>query len=211
IKPYTAILLPYFLLKRKFKIFIFSLLFIFLFFLFPFLSYGFERNFQLIKDWLKTIFSSTPHLLISNDNVSIMGMFSKWLGIGSLSLLLSILTVIFLVSLFIYAVKKGKESKSPEHLEISILLIFIPLFSPQGWDYVFLLSLPAIMILVNNFSELPRFFRVLTATSFILVGLTLFDIMGRRAYEEFMRLSVITIAYFVIISSLFYLRIRKIA
>ena len=37
-----------------------------------------------------------------------------------------------------------------------LLLTLIPLLSPQGWDYVFLVSTPAIMLLVNYEDRLPR-------------------------------------------------------
>lgn len=210
-KPYSIVSLPYLLLKRKISSFLYLTFFIVILFLLPSLVYGFYGNFQLIKGWLHTIFSSTPHLLVSNDNVSIMGMFSKWFGVGKLSLILSI-WVIFLLSVsFIWAMIKGRSLKDPEPLELSVILIFIPLFSPQGWDYVFLLSLPAVMILVNYYQEFPIILKILIPVTLFTIGFSLFDLMGRRAYEKFMEISVITIAYFVIIVSLFYLRFKKVA
>lgn len=211
VKPYSAISLPYLLLKKRFKPFIFLSFLILLFLILPSIVYGWEGNFQLFKGWLKTIYSSTPHLLVSNDNVSVMGMFSKWFGVGKLSFTLSIFTILILLLLFVLSVFKGKALKSPDPLEISILLILIPLLSPQGWDYVFLLSLPSLMILVNSFKELPFTLKILIAISFFTIGFSLFDLMGRRAYEKFMEISVITIAYFAIIFSLFYLRMKRIA
>lgn len=209
-KPYSAISLPYLLIKKRFLPLIYSTLLMISFLLIPSFFYGIKGNFSLIKSWLITIFSSASHLLISNDNVSVMGMFSKWFGIGNLSFILSILTILFLLFLFSVAVLKGKGSNSPDNLEISILLIFIPLFSPQGWDYVFLLSLPAVMIAINYYDKLPFALKIFIAISLITIGFSLFDLMGRKAYEKFMELSVITITYFVIIFSLFYMRIRKI-
>ncbi len=211
VKPYSAISLPYLLLKKRFKTFIYLSFLIILFFLFPSIVYGWGGNSQLIKGWLKTIYFSTPHLLVSNDNVSVMGMFSKWFGVGKISFLLSIFTILILLFLFILLILKGKTLKFPDPLEISILLIFIPLLSPQGWDYVFLLSLPSLMILVNSFRELPLSLKILIAISFFTIGFSLFDLMGREAYEKFMEISVITIAYFAIIFSLFYLRMKRIA
>ncbi len=212
IKPYSAIILPYLFIKRKFFVFIISFIFMLFFLLLPSFIYGFKDNIQLINEWLNTIASSTsPLLILSNDNVSIIGMFYKWFGLGNLSLLLSIFTILFLISIFVFLLYLGKDLRSPDFFEISHLLIFIPLFSPQGWDYVFLLSLPAIMILINYFKEFNYYFRIVLAISFITIGFSIFDIMGRELYERFMKLSVITIAYFVIISSLVYLRIKKIA
>lgn len=210
-KPYSAISLPYLLLKKRFKPFIYLSFLILLLFFLPSIVYGLGGNFQLFKDWLKTIYLSTPHLLVSNDNVSIMGMFSKWFGVGKLSFTLSIFTILILLFLFVLSIFKGRTLKSPDPLEISILLILIPLLSPQGWDYVFLLSLPSLMILVNSFRELPLTLKALIAISFFTIGFSLFDLMGRKGYERFMEISVITIAYSAIIFSLFYLRMKRIA
>ncbi len=209
-KPYSVISLPYLLIKKKFIASFYLSLFIVFYFFIPSLFYGVMGNFQLIKSWLKTVFFSTPHLLVSNDNVSVVGMFSKWFGIGSLSLLLSVLTIVILIFLFIFVILKGKRLQSSEPLEISILLILIPLISPQGWDYVFLISLPAIMLIINYYREFPFPIKILIAISLFAIGFSIFDLMGRKAYEKFMELSVITIAYFVIIFSLFYMRMRKV-
>ena len=35
----------------------------------------------------------------------------------------------------------------PEGLEAALLLTCIPLLSPQGWDYVFLVSTPAVVLI----------------------------------------------------------------
>ncbi len=211
LKPYSAISIPYLLLKKKFKTFFYLSFLILLFFILPSIVYGLKGNLRLVNDWLKTILSSTPHLLISNDNVSIMGMFSKWFGIGKLSSTLSIFTISIIFLAFILSIFKGKILKSPEPLEISLILTFIPLLSPQGWDYVFLLSLPSLMILINFYKELPIPLKILIAISFFTIGFSIFDLMGRNAYEKFMEISVITIAYFVIIFSLLYLRMKRIA
>jgi len=211
VKPYSAISMPYLLLRKKFKPFLYLFFLILLFFILPSILYGLEGNWRLINDWLKTVFSSTPHLLLSNDNVSIMGMFSKWFGIGKISFTLSIFTILIFLLAFFLSIFKGKILKSPEPLEISLILTFIPLLSPQGWDYVFLLSLPSLMILINFYRELPVSLRIIIAISFFTIGFSIFDLMGRKAYEKFMEISVITISYFVIIFSLFYLRMKRIA
>ena len=37
-----------------------------------------------------------------------------------------------------------------------MLLLLIPLLSPQGWDYVFLIGTPGVMLLLNDGASLPR-------------------------------------------------------
>jgi hypothetical protein len=99
----------------------------------------------------------------------------------------------------------------PEALEGGLLLTSIPLLSPQGWDYVFLLSTPAIMLWVNYEDRLPLVIRAVTAAAIAVVGLSLFDVMGRAAYAAFMALSVITVCFVVVIGSIATLRVKGVA
>jgi hypothetical protein len=87
----------------------------------------------------------------------------------------------------------------------------IPLLSPQGWDYVFLIGTPAVMLLINYLSSLPRGLRYATIAAVAGVALSIFDLMGREAYTRFMQLSVITLLVIVEIAALAALRFRRVA
>ena len=99
----------------------------------------------------------------------------------------------------------------PEAMEGALLLTLIPLISPQGWDYVFLLSAPAIAFLANYEDRLPGGLRTAAIAAIVAIGLSLFDVMGRSAYRAFMDASMITWLYLVVIAALVTLRARKIA
>ena len=100
---------------------------------------------------------------------------------------------------------------APETLEASLLLLLIPLLSPQGWDYVFLIGTPAVMLLVNDLPSLPRGLRIATVASIAVVALSIFDVMGRAAYSTFMRLSIVTVCVLVEVAALITLRFRRAA
>ena len=89
--------------------------------------------------------------------------------------------------------------------------MLIPLLSPQGWDYVFLISTPAVMLLINELSSLPRDLRIATIASISIVGLSIYDLMGREAYGTFMAISAITICFLVEVAALITLRFRRVA
>ena len=91
------------------------------------------------------------------------------------------------------------------------LLTFVPLLSPQGWDYVFLVATPAVMFILNYFADLSPALRAAAAGALVLIGFTLYDIMGRAAYSRFMMLSIITICFFVVIAALAQIRGRAVA
>ena len=101
--------------------------------------------------------------------------------------------------------------RRPEVLEAGLLLTLIPLLSPQGWDYVFLVSTPAVMLLVNYSDRLPVVVRAVTIAALATIGLTIFDVMGRARYATFMAWSGITLCFFVVIAALAVLRFRKAA
>ena len=48
---------------------------------------------------------------------------------------------------------------APEYLECALLMLLIPLVSPQGWDYVLLLATPAVVCLVDRWREFPTIWR----------------------------------------------------
>ena len=101
----------------------------------------------------------------------------------------------------------------PEGLEGALLLTLMPLLSPQGWDYVFLIATPAIVLLGNYVDRLPQPLRV--AHDRRRGGdrpSVVFDLDGpRRRTTRFMRLSFISLCFFVVIAALAALRLRKIA
>ena len=87
----------------------------------------------------------------------------------------------------------------------------IPLLSPQGWDYVFLVATPAIALFANYDERLPGVWRWATWIAVAAIGLSLFDLMGRERYAAFMSWSVITICFLVLIGALAALRMRRVA
>jgi hypothetical protein len=104
-----------------------------------------------------------------------------------------------------------RHIRAPDGLEASLLLILMPLLSPQGWDYVLLVSTPAVMYLVNYDRSLPTTVRVATVLALAVIALSLYDVMGRHAYGIFMALSVVTVCYLMLIASLATLRLRRVA
>ena len=179
-KPYAVIFLPYLALRRRADSF-FTLCAVLLLVLFlPSLLYGLDGNLRLLLGWVKSTFGTTIPNLTSQDSVSILGMYSKWLGIGSGALALSMVTIAVLVTVFVVVFWKRADRAFPEYLEISLLLTLIPLFSPSGWDYTLLLSTPAIICLINYFRDLSAASKLVTGTALLAIGLSLYDVLAAR-------------------------------
>ena len=53
----------------------------------------------------------------------------------------------------------------------AMLLLLVPLISPQGWDYVLLVATPAIVCLLDRFRGRPRRWQVVNSRRFLLTEL----------------------------------------
>lgn len=143
--------------------------------------------------------------------MSVAGLYAKWLGTGgAVTILTAATNGLLLVAAIVMFVQRWRV-RFPEGLEASLLLTLIPLCSPQGWDYVFLLSTPAILFIANYEDRLPGVLRVLTIVAIAAIGLSIYDVMGRAAYGAFMAWSIVTLCYFVVVAATGALRSRAAA
>jgi Glycosyltransferase family 87 len=211
VKPYAAIFAPWLASRKNRAAFGAMIGALILLLLLPAVRYGWQGNLQLLGDWWRTVTTTTAPNLTNPDNVSLSAMFAKWLGPESLAPRLAaiVAAVLLLVTAIVMA---GRGAlKTPDTLEGSLLLLLIPLLSPQGWDYVFLIATPAVMLLINDSASLPRGLRVAALAAIAVAGLTIYDLVGRDAYATFMQLSIVTICMVIEVVGLATLRFRRAA
>jgi hypothetical protein len=211
VKPYAVLFAPWLAARRRFRAIAAFLAALLAVLALPVTLYGLDGTVALHLEWWRTVAESTAPNLTNADNVSIAGMYSKWFGDTTFVRPLVIATSLFLITGAAFAVVRGRGLRQPHVLEGALLLTLVPLLSPQGWDYVFLVSTPAIALLANYEERLPRLLRVLAAAAILIVGLSLYDVMGRVNYAVFMSMSVITICFLVIVGALTALRLRGVA
>ncbi len=211
VKPYAVLFAPWILARRRpasiaaFALGTGALLAL------PAVLYGMGGDAELHRAWWKTVTESTAPNLTNADNVSVAAMWAKWLGIGRIAALLSALTAAALLAVAAFVFLRRHGLAFPEGLEAAFLLTCIPLLSPQGWDYVFLVATPAVMFILNYFATLKKPLRGVAAAALALIGFTLYDLMGRAAYSRFMMLSAITVCFLVVVAALANLRMRAVA
>jgi len=173
--------------------------------------YGWSGNLDLLRAWMSTVTTSTAPNLLGNDNVSIAAMWAKWVGPGALASGLTWLTLAGIVALVVVAWRRRRLASAPDYLECALLMLFIPLVSPQGWDYVLLLATPAVICLVDRWRELTRPWQYGLGAALALMCLTMFDIMGRDLYGRFMALSIVTVCALAVAAGLVHARVRGLA
>jgi uncharacterized membrane protein len=218
LKPYALVFLPYLMIRREWRSFAAAALVIAGAILLPTVRYGLTGNIDLLRGWLNLMTGSTPSLLTNPDNISLFGFYAKWIGVEQLSvvMLFAALSIAVIGLIFVYAVQSSRGHSSDDTqisnadrlIEVASLLLLIPLLSPQGWDNGFLAATMAIMMLIAFRTKFSRPYRWFLLVNFAVIGLSLYDLMGRKLYRTFMDTSVLTVCFLILFSYLIALRLR---
>ena len=138
-------------------------------------------------------------------------MWAKWLGPGSTATILAAISAAGALALAAMAWRRRDRVAEGDYLEVALLMLLIPLLSPQGWDYVLLLATPGVVCLLDRWPELSRPWRIFSVAALALMGLTVFDLMGRALYARFMALSIVTVCALGVATVLSHIRRKGLA
>lgn len=210
LKPYSLILIPYLAVKKQYLALIAAGAFLAFSFFLPLAFYNFQGNLLVHWEWISSLSRSTPGLLTSADNVSLWACFMKWTGSNNVALLLASIFIFLLACLFLVLIHKGRSLRHGIYFEVSFLLLLLPLVSPLGWDYNFLLSLPALMLLINYCHHFSSFWRKILFINMFITAFSLYDILGESLYSFIMKMSIPTILFSIFAAYITCLRLRKI-
>jgi hypothetical protein len=211
IKPYALLLLPWLGFSYGAAAAVYSLSVLVTGLVLPTLVYGWSGNADQLASWFTAVTSTTESTLVGADNVSLAAMWAKWIGIGTPATAMATITSGAVLGLVAAVWVRRRHISSPEYLEFALLLLLIPLLSPQGWDYVLLLGTPAVICLLDRWFDVGRTWKIATAAALVLMGLTIFDIMGRALYGRFMALSIVSVAALGVAAALCHLRWKGLA
>lgn len=209
VKPYAMILLPWLAARGRLRAITAAAIGVALALLLPAVIYGIDGTISLHREWWRTVTDTTADTLTHSDNVSIASMTTKWFGFGRRATSVAIATTGAVLAVAAMVFLYRRHVRQPDGLEIGFLVLLTPLISPQGWDYVLLVSTPAIVYLANYFDALPRVLWPVTIAALLVIGLTLYDVIGRELLYAAMNISLITVAFLVVIVSLGVLRLRR--
>ena len=179
--------------------------------LLPIAAYGWMGNIHELQGWFHTVTRTTPENLLLPENVSFATMWAKWIGPTSAAAALATISSLLIVLLAAVVVARRRGVERPEYLELALLLLVVPLISPQGWEYVLMLGTPAVMCLVDRLPRMTLLWRGATLIALIVIGFTIYDVIGRVLYRKAMAASILTVAATVLAVALVNLRSRRLA
>jgi alpha-1,2-mannosyltransferase len=209
LKPYAAIFLPYWVLRGKWKTMLGGGFAVAAAFLGPALYYGMSGNILVHREWIRTLSRSTPLLFGTQDNVSLIAFFSKWLGAPGAARIVYLFFIAALAILTAVLILRGRRLPRAVVLDAGLLMTLIPLVSPLGWDYTLLSSVLAFMLVLSRLDAFPSAARAVFVVNGLVLGLSLYDLMGRATYAKFMALSIPTLNALVLVAFLAWLRLKE--
>jgi hypothetical protein len=211
VKPYALVLLPWLAWTVGWRSLAMFGLVLAAGLLLPAASYGWSGNFTLLYEWYRTVADTTGPNLLGADNISFASMWAKWLGPGPIASRLALGSTIVAVVAGFAVMARRKQVAEPNYLEAAYFMFLVALLSPQGWDYVLLIGLPAYVCVVDRWNGLSRPWQVAAATGIFLTSFTIYDLLRRPLYLQLMQWSAVSVGAVLVAATLIRLRWRAIA
>jgi hypothetical protein len=128
-----------------------------------------------------------------------------------LASLLALGSAVATVGAGLFVIQRRTTVVEPNYLEGAYFFVLIPLLSPQGWDYVLLLALPAYMCVVDRWRDTSHGWRVAALLGFITTSFVVYDLMRRPLYFFLLDWGAGSVGAVLIAASLVRLRYRALA
>jgi hypothetical protein len=211
VKPYAIVFLPWLAVAAGLPSLVAFAATVVLGLALPIVVYGWSGNLALHHEWWRTVTETTTANLTFGENISIAAMWTKWMGAGPTAQLLALVTsgVVAVVLLSLFA--RRATVARPSFLEVGAMLAAIPLLSPQGWDYVVVLGIPATVLVLDRWRDVATGWRAIALAAILVTGFTIYDLLGRVHYLRAMSLSILTLSALTLLACVVHLRWRGLA
>jgi len=206
VKPYALVLVPWLAWTLGWRPFIPFAMVLVVGLLLPAAIYGWNGNLTLLHEWYRTVVATTEPNLLMPETISFSSMWAKWIQPGPLAAGLALASAIGAVAAGLFVMSRRKQVAEPDYLEGAYFFVLVPLISPQGWDYVLLIALPAYMCLVDRWRELSPAWRAAALMGFFLTSFTIYDLLRRPLYLLLMRVAAVSVGAVIVAACLVRLR-----
>jgi hypothetical protein len=177
----------------------------------PAVMYGWSGNLTLHSEWYRTVTETTAPNLMGHENISFASMWAKWIEPGRTAAVLALVSAVAAVAAGMFMMWRWRAIGDSHYLDVAYFLVLIPLLSPQGWDYVLVIAMPAYTCLIDRWRDLSPNWRAVVLTAFLFTSFTIFDLLRRGLYIHLMELAAVSIGAVLIAISLMRLRSQAMA
>jgi len=218
LKPFGLIFLPYFILRKKYKHLLYSLVFVMVLGLIPFIFYPSGAAFkQLYFSWFSELaieLKAKQDLLLAGNHT----IFSVLARYSPLRYVLTNAQAVKVYQFIVLGIVAGsclwfiqlsrKELPNYYVAEMAYLTAFIPMLAFTSYN-AFLFSTPCIVILLYNARQLSGAEKMLLTMALILIGGNIRDLVGAKNFALFDGYSVYTFGSILLLFLLFSLRKKQ--
>jgi hypothetical protein len=214
-KPYALVFLPYYILKKRWKTLAYGAGVLLAGLALPTVNYGPAGNLTILKEWAVTLTRSTPGLMAVGDNASFYAFVWKLLpgdqpgAAKAVWLAFGLAAAATLLGMMRFGRKTGVPEA--EALELAFLMVLIPFFSPLGWNYNYLYALPAVLLVLGRWPDIPVAWKWILGLNFLVIGGSTREILQTVPFRFYTRHSLIAIDFLILLTCLAVLRGRRIA
>lgn len=219
IKPFGLILLPYFVLKRRFREIGYFFAFSALLFVLPAIFYG-THFLDLQRSWINSITVELGNKadIFQPGNHTLMAVIAQYSPLdsfepGSVYLTIYKTLVLALVALLAFlVVRKGSGLHHAEVLDFAFILALAPLLSYTN-NNAFVLAELGVILLLFNFGKLKSWEKMMAACGCLLIGGNFYNQLpyewGERFFAYYDSISLLTIGTILLLITIFMLRWRE--
>jgi glycosyl transferase family 87 len=211
IKPYALVLLPWLVWTQGWRPLLPFAMVVMAGLALPAVWYGWEGNIALLHGWYRTVTDTTAPNLLAHENISLASMWARWIHPGPLASLLALGSMVATIVAGFFVIRRRTAVAEPNYLEGAYFFVLIPLLSPQGWDYVLLLALPAYLYVVDRWRDTSLAWQVAALLGFIMTSFVVYDLMRRPLYFFLLDWGAGSVGAVLIAASLVRLRYRALA
>ena len=208
VKPYALVLLPWLLVGPGVTAIISFAGALLIGLLLPAVAYGWAGNLIALQDWVRGVSTTTGPNLMTRENISFAAFWAKTMGIGSTAAALALVCAALTGVAALAALALRRRVAKPDYLDVALLLVLVPLISPQGWDYVLVLGIPAVMLLIDRFPTQPLAWKVTFVLAIAMTNFMLYDVYRRTLYHLFAEAGAMTLGAVALVAVVIRLRLR---
>jgi len=217
-KPWGFIFIPYFLIKKDFKVILYFALFSVLIALAPIIFYGYSDLIEQTGRWIHELMVElgNKQVLGSDANHTIFSVIYRYSPLrfieiaGLWQLIYQLIVLLLLAILVLIFIFNGSELKQSEIANGALLIGLMPLIAQPSYN-AFLLVALALTIVLVYFKQMPKWGKIVFISGAILMAGNYNDLWGTELSDWFLDLSLVAIGAIFVLILLLFLRFKRIA